>query len=179
MSPKPNPHTHFGRNRVALAIIAIVALLLVLTFRIAVREPALTFEEVLHVFGWISQAEVAVSIEMGDFINLIKREFESKNLPPPATLAEVVTPKVLRANHCTRSLRYIRSGIDPWGNRFRYEVEKRGPSVFQVSIRSIGPNCLDEYGQGDDRQRTTSIIIWPTEEPVGHRPPYYLPQLEE
>ena len=35
---------------------------------------------------------------------------------------------------------------DPWGNDYRYEVIEK----FQFRLWSVGPNGLDEDGDGDD-----------------------------
>lgn len=43
--------------------------------------------------------------------------------------------------------RNLRSGMDRWGNGFRYHIDK---DTKKITLRSFGPNHRDDLGSGDD-----------------------------
>lgn len=58
---------------------------------------------------------------------------------------------------------YLRRGMDPWGSAFFYEAQVLGQSsnraafqvqIYQVTIRSFGPNERDDRGGRDDLQES-------------------------
>lgn len=49
---------------------------------------------------------------------------------------------------------YVRAGRDLWGQPLIYTLDEAAPTV---SIRSVGPNGVDEAGAGDD---LTVIVDW-------------------
>jgi hypothetical protein len=89
----------------------------------------------------------------------IKEEFsryaEDGNWPPKS-LAETmqaweqhIDPNDTHHRH-PNDCRWLKSGKDPWGSSFVYDVDT---TSRVVTIRSIGRNRTDEDGAGDDVQR--------------------------
>jgi hypothetical protein len=91
--------------------------------------------------------------EFGDLRTLMKW-YANENKLPPSTLAETIrewekmpqgTPFSIEDD--SSHFRWLRSGKDPWGAPFVFDVDTKKK---MVTIRSLGPNCVDELGAGDD-----------------------------
>ena len=63
----------------------------------------------------------------------------------PKTLPELLGASFLRG----KKYRVLRSGSDWWDRPFRYEISCYA-QVCELTIRSDGPNRLDDGGLGDD-----------------------------
>jgi hypothetical protein len=83
--------------------------------------------------------------------------FDSAGQPPPNALAQAVV------NDDTKGLRYIRSGVDPWGSPFYYRVTAKrstGYTAYEVTVRSFGSNRIDEGGKGDDFENVYHVTVF-------------------
>lgn len=90
------------------------------------------------------------------FYNVVY-EYKRAGQPPPDTLRQAV------ANDTTLGLRWIRSGIDPWGTAFSYTVvskRRAGATDYEVTIRSFGPNRIDDQGASDDLQHIYLLTLY-------------------
>ena len=96
-----------------------------------------------------SQA-ITLHHEMGTFQRVVD-EYSAKNQVPPRLLADLVKSTT------EPGMRLLRRGQDPWNNTFVYNVQilrqSDGTIDFSVTLRSVGPNGIDENGKGDDIQR--------------------------
>jgi hypothetical protein len=85
--------------------------------------------------------------EYGSFQGVILHYGGEKKVPPNSLAA-------ILKDRPEPGMRMLRQGVDPWGTpfilRLRTITQADGTIDFIVTLRSAGPNRLDEDGRGDD-----------------------------
>jgi hypothetical protein len=84
-------------------------------------------------------------------------ECQDRNIPPPTSLVEATSTDTIYP-----SIR-IKQGVDPWGSPYFYDVEEIVGKIdiaYSVTLRSFGPNRVDDGGEADDLQNEYLVILF-------------------
>lgn len=83
--------------------------------------------------------------------------------PPPSNLIDLVEGVPSKPN-----LRWIAKQVDPWGTPLIYRSSRlAGSEIYEVTLRSWGPDRTDDNGGGDDMQRTYLVVVPSKNSPSG------------
>jgi hypothetical protein len=131
-------------SRVGLLVVAIVCIVVAVPVFLGGENPS-------------PSPRQSLSLNMAQLTTLLQERAVITSLPPLASLKDAVNDlksDVALSDGLARLNPVFLDGIDPWDRPLIYRYD---PPTDVVTIKSLGPNGIDENGGGDDVQISVKV----------------------